>query len=649
MAEKVRDYPKLAEDILTAVGGRENISKASRCATRLRLVLRNTPEGAKEAVSALPGVITVVENSGQFQVVIGPHVGEVHEEFVRLGQIDESQAGEEPKQSVVNRIIATMSAVFAPFVYILAAAGILQGALIVTNMFAPGFEETGTYEVFSFMSWTPFTFLPIFIAITASKHFKTNTFIAVLCCAAIMNPTWGEIAARIADGERLTFAGIPLAPTTYASTVLPPLLLVWVLSYLERAVSKRMSGVAQQIFTPLICLLVMVPATLLVIGPISAGGANALAEGFNWLVGVAPVVAGALVGGFFQVAVIFGVHWGFLPMVLASHDQFGFDSFQAYQTAAVIAQVGAVIAVFFKTRNAELKGVAGSAALPGLFGITEPTVYGVTLRLKRPFIMACLAGAVGGAVIALFGTHYYAFAGLPGPLTIINASSPGTTSLLGQAIGSAVAFFGAMALVWFTGFEEPKTMGTAITTPEETTASTGHEAVEAVAFVDAVRDGLVVASPLSGTLVPMHDVADLVFASGAMGGGVAVQPTDSKVYAPFDGTVVTVLASKHAIGLKSEGGLELLIHVGLDTVALDGRGFNVHVEKGARVRAGDLLMEFEPEVIEQAGYSLVTPLVVTNSKKFANVVAERAGTVAHGDPVIAATRTAAADVTTSTV
>ena len=248
---KVRDYHKLALDIIDVVGGQKNIVNATRCATRLRLVLKETPEGAKEKVSALAGVITVVENNGQFQVVIGTHVGEVYDSVAEALHLDASaQEIEQPKQNIVNRIIATMSAVFAPFVYILAAAGLLQGALILITMAAPSFAETGTYEVLNFMSWTPFTFLPIFIAITASKHFKCNTYIAILCCCALVNQSWADIAARIADGDVVRFLGVKLSETTYTSTVLPPLLLVWVLSY-----RKETSGCSQAAFdtTDLFC------------------------------------------------------------------------------------------------------------------------------------------------------------------------------------------------------------------------------------------------------------------------------------------------------------------------------------------------------------------------------------------------------------
>ena len=417
---QVRDYNKLAHDIIREVGGAQNIVNATRCATRFRLVLKETPAGAKEKISELPGVITVVENNGQFQVVIGTHVGDVYAAAAEILHLDENmEEVEQPKQSVVNRIIATMSAVFAPFVYILAAAGLLQGALILITMAAPNFANTGTYEVLSFMSWTPFTFLPIFIAVTASKHFKCNTFIAVLCCCALVNPSWAEMAARIADGETIRFLGIKLSETTYTSTVLPPLLLVWLLSYLERFIEKKLPETFRPLLTPMICFIIMVPATILVLGPVSAVTANGIAKGYNFLAATAPALAGAIIGGFWQVVVIFGVHWGITPVNLANFAMNGHDTFQAFQTIAVVAQVAAAFGVFIKSKNKEFKGVALSAGVTGLFGITEPTIYGVTLRLKKPFICGCAGGAIGAVVMSFFHSAYYAYAGLPGPLTIV--------------------------------------------------------------------------------------------------------------------------------------------------------------------------------------------------------------------------------------
>lgn len=629
---KVRDYHKLALDIIDVVGGQKNIVNATRCATRLRLVLKETPEGAKEKVSALAGVITVVENNGQFQVVIGTHVGEVYDSVAEALHLDASaQEIEQPKQNIVNRIIATMSAVFAPFVYILAAAGLLQGALILITMAAPSFAGTGTYEVLNFMSWTPFTFLPIFIAITASKHFKCNTYIAILCCCALVNQSWADIAARIADGDVVRFLGVKLSETTYTSTVLPPLLLVWVLSYLEHFIEKKLPDAAKPLLTPLICFVVMVPATIMVIGPASAITANAIANGYNALVAFAPALAGAIIGGLWQVVVIFGVHWGITPVVLANFDMNGCDTFQAFQTIAVVAQVAAAFGVFIKSRNKEFKGVALSAGVTGIFGITEPTIYGVTLRLKKPFICGCAGGAVGAVVMSFFHSAYYAYAGLPGLLTIVNAiSKDAPMSFIGEALACVIAFVITIVAIQIVGFDDP--VDEAEESEEETKKIIGTEMLsgEKQEQKEQTAEIKKIESPLAGTVIPLSEVHDEVFASEMMGKGCAVIPEEGKVYAPFDGKVVGLLDNHHAVGMESTDGVEILIHVGMDTVKLNGRCFTIHVEEGEQVKKGQLLLEFDILGIKEAGYEVTTPIVVTNSDEFNDVEMKAEGQVTVG-------------------
>lgn len=621
---KVRDYHKLALDIIDVVGGQKNIANATRCATRLRLVLKETPEGAKEKVSALAGVITVVENNGQFQVVIGTHVGEVYDSVAEALHLDAStQEIEQPKQSIVNRVIATMSAVFAPFVYILAAAGLLQGALILITMAAPAFAKTGTYEVLNFMSWTPFTFLPIFIAITASKHFKCNTYIAILCCCALVNQSWADIAARIADGDVVRFLGVKLSETTYTSTVLPPLILVWVLSYLEHFIEKKLPDAAKPLLTPLICFVIMVPATIMVIGPASAITANAIANGYNALVAFAPALAGAIIGGLWQVVVIFGVHWGITPVVLANFDMYGYDTFQAFQTIAVVAQVAAAFGVFIKSRNKEFKGVALSAGVTGIFGITEPTIYGVTLRLKKPFICGCAGGAIGAVVLSFFHSAYYAYAGLPGLLTIVNAiSKDAPMSFIGEAVACVIASVITIVAIQIVGFDDP------VDESEETEVASDDSQKTITTEVKEIE------SPLTGKVIPLSEVHDEVFASEMMGKGCAIIPDEGKVYAPFDGKVVGLLDSHHAVGMESDNGVEVLIHVGMDTVKLNGRCFTIHVEEGEQVKKGQLLLEFDIPGIKEAGYEVTTPVIITNSDEFNDVQMKAEGQVTAGTQIL---------------
>ena len=586
---------------------------------------------AKEKVSALAGVITVVENNGQFQVVIGTHVGEVYDSVAEALHLDASaQEAEQPKQGIVNSIIATMSAVFAPFVYILAAAGLLQGALILITMAAPAFAKTGTYEVLNFMSWTPFTFLPIFIAITASKHFKCNTYIAILCCCALVNQSWADIAARIADGDVVRFLGVKLSETTYTSTVLPPLILVWVLSYLEHFIEKKLPDAAKPLLTPLICFVIMVPATIMVIGPASAITANAIANGYNALVAFAPALAGAIIGGLWQVVVIFGVHWGITPVVLANFDMYGYDTFQAFQTIAVVAQVAAAFGVFIKSRNKEFKGVALSAGITGIFGITEPTIYGVTLRLKKPFICGCAGGAIGAVVLSFFHSAYYAYAGLPGLLTIVNAiNKDAPMSFIGEAAACVIASVITIVAIQIVGFDDPAGESGETEAAEIDTESASDDSQET-----AAAEAKEIESPLTGTIIPLSEVHDEVFASEMMGKGCAIIPEEGKVYAPFDGKVVGLLDSHHAVGMESTDGVEVLIHVGMDTVKLNGRCFTIHVEEGEQVKKGQLLLEFDIPGIKEAGYEVTTPVIITNSDEFHDVQMKAEGQVTAGTQIL---------------
>ena len=584
---QVRDYGKLAKDIKDVIG-EENIISAAHCATRLRLVLKQSPSAEVTAqITKMPAVIQVVEKGGQYQIVIGTHAKDVYEELTRIMQLDTSQVVEQ-KGSILNRVIAAMSAVFAPFVYVLAGAGLLQGCLIIINLFAPQFSQTGTYSVLSFMSWTPFTFLPVLIAVTASKHFRCNTFIALWCCLALVNPDWGSIAGRIAEGESIKFLFFNMAQTTYTSSVLPPLFLVLVLSYLERFVNKYIPDVIKALVTPLICTVIMVPATILIIGPLSDMLASAIATGYNFLYTNVPALAAIIIGGFWQVAVIFGVHWGVTPMILANFANNGCDSFQAVQTCAVVAQAAACFGVFLKTRNKEMKNVSLSAGLTGIFGITEPAIYGVTLRLKKPFIAGCIAGALGGLATTFFHSMYYVYAGLPGLLTIVNAISPeNTMSFPGILVGCSVTIVAAILLVQIIGCDEAVTEegDTASIEEEKTTVSISE---------------VTIYSPLNGEVKELKEVNDPTFAGGMLGQGIAIIPSEGKLYAPFDGKVNLVFDTKHAIGLENEAGAEMLIHIGLETVNLNGEHFTPKVKAGNTVKKGDLLVEFDLDEIKSS-------------------------------------------------
>ncbi|WP_277630962.1 beta-glucoside-specific PTS transporter subunit IIABC [Atopococcus tabaci] len=615
-ADKIHE---LAKRILEEIGGSENVANSTHCATRLRLVLKEEDDAMVEKVKQIPGVIDVVRKGGQFQIVIGNTVDKVYGQFEEMtDKSNDARHSEETSQegNVFTRIIATMSAVFAPFVYVLAAAGMIQGSLIILSQFWPNIVETGTYQVFDVMSWAPFVFLPIFIAITASKHFKTNTYTAVFANAALVAPGFTELAQRAGAGEAITFLGSPLSETVYTSTVIPALLLVWLLRYLERFFERMLPDAVTRLFTPLFSVIIAVPLTILVIGPISSAGANVVATGYTALSESFPALAGIIIGGLWQIFVLMGIHWGITPVILANHEQYGMDTFQAYQTIAVIAQVGAALAVFLKAKKQDVRSVSLSATITGIFGITEPAIYGVNLRYKKPFVIGIISGAVGALVASFFGVYSYVYTGLPGPLTVINNYSPENPgSFWGVLTGAAIAIVLPVILVQIFGYGEDavETTGVEETDTRDAKASQEVELAE--------QPHVTVYPPLQGTIVPMDEVPDPVFSSGAMGKGIAIEPTEGRVVAPFNGEVTLVAETKHAIGLTSDEGVEVLIHVGLETVELNGKPFTVHVKAGEKVSKGELLLEVDLDQLKAANYQTITPVVVTNTHELREVAA----------------------------
>lgn len=635
MAKAVRDYGKLAMDVIRLVGGKENITSAARCATRLRLVLKETPQDAHENIAVLPGVITVVEKGGQFQVVIGPHVGDVFEVVSRELKLDEKgddDQGTGEKQSLINRLIQMMSGVFAPICYVLAAAGILQGILIILTKAAPLAAQSGAYQIFNLISWTPFTFLPVLIALTASKHFKCNTYVAVACALALVNPTYGEIAAKIADGEAVNFLFVKLTETTYTSTVLPPLILIALLAVLERFLNKHLPDVIKPLLTPVICFAVLVPLTFVVIGPIVQLLSNGVAAGYNMAYAVAPPIAAAIVGGLWEVIVIFGVHWGMVPIVIANFAQNGCDSIQVFITIAVVSQMAAAFGVFLKTKDKELKGISLSAGITAIFGITEPAIYGVTLPRKKPFIYACICAALGSIVASLFGSMNYVYAGLPGLITTVNSmSDTNPMSFIGCMAGCGVAIVGTILLILINGYEgkvKTEKAAEALDTEEEKQPGSKNDELS------EKLETAIVYSPLKGQIKPLSEVNDPTFSEEILGKGIAIVPQEGKLYAPFNGVVSSLFDTKHAIGLTDASGAELLIHIGLETVNLGGTYFDAKVKNGDKVKKGDLLIEFALDEIKKH-YDVITPIVVTNADDFQEICPARiSGQVEAGEDIL---------------
>lgn len=606
------DYRKTARELVEELGGDANITNVSHCATRLRFILKD--EGIVNAakVAKIPGVITTVSAGGQFQVVIGNHVKDAYGFVIELIHVDENaDAGSKKKIGIVSGIIDVISSIFAPFLYTLAACGILQGILGIFVAMNAIDTAGGTYQILNFISWTAFTYLPVLISVTASKKFGVNTYVAVVIACALVCPDYINM---VQSGASVKFLGLPVQLLSYTSSVIPMILAVWIASYVQKFFDKYLPVVIRNLFTPMFTIVIMVPLTLLAFGPVGNSIGGAIGGVYNYLYGLSPIVAGVIVGGFWEVLVIFGVHWGITPVTVGNYSALGYDTFTGLQASAVFSQAGAALGVFFKTKDKEMKGVSLSAAITGVFGITEPAIYGVNLRLKKPMVCGCIAGAAGGGIAGAFRAVSWGY-NMPGIATLPAYFKAGHMSqFLGLLLSVVVSFLLGLILTYLVGFEEE-------VSEEGVKEIVGNEVsvAEGSGFVKAPANGLELKCPVKGTVIPVKEVKDQVFASEMMGPGIGIIPIDGKVYAPVDAVAEVVFPTGHAIGFHTESGLETLIHIGIDTVQLDGKGFTTYVKQGDAVKQGQLLAEFDLEFIKGEGYDPTTIFIVTDMGPYGNL------------------------------
>jgi PTS system beta-glucosides-specific IIC component len=604
------DYSKTAAGVLQGVGGEENVQSLVHCATRLRFVLKDESKADAAAIKATPGVITTAQAGGQYQVVIGNDVPDV---FAEIGKISKfggdgssdaaNPATDAPKGNLFNRFIKMISALFTPMLWALAGTGLLKAFLAAAVTFGWIDSATTTYTILQALSDGFLHFLPIAIAITAAKYFGAQQFTSMAIAGALVYPAITELAGT----PDITFFGIPVTMVSYVSAVIPVIIAVWLQAYAERFLLRVLPGAVRRFLTPMLVVLVFVPLVFLVIGPISSLVSNGLAAGINWVFSTVPWLGGAIMGGLWQVFVLFGLHWGFVPLMTTELQVSGQILMMAPLFAAVLAQAAAAAGVWVRTRNKNLKSLAAPATISGfLAGVTEPAIYGVNLPLKRPFAFGIVGGLLGGALISAGGVAASSFA-FPSVLALPALFSAGNTVLM--LIGLAVAILVPFLLTVLVGFTDPD---------EDATQR-------------AESNDVAVLSPLDGTVVPLSETPDAVFAEGGLGDGVAIQPRTGALYAPFDATVAAAFPTGHAIGLRHSDGLELLIHIGIDTVKLGGKHFTSHATNGQVVKAGDLLVEFDVDAIRAAGYDLTTPVIVTNPDLYPEVGAAASGPIAHGD------------------
>lgn len=591
---------QLAEKILSLSGGNPNLTGVTHCMTRLRLSVKDNSIVKTSEIEKLPGVLGVNQvGSNQLQIILGGKVKGVHAEFVPLvdAQTGNQDSSEPPqKTNLLNRFLETVSGIFSPVLPVIIGAGLVKG-LLFASMFA-GIVQADS-QLFSFLnvfSDAGFYFLPIFLAYSAGIKFKCNPYLAAMLAAIMLHP---DLVNMMSDSSSLSFLGIPIVSVNYASSVIPIIFGVLFMSYVERYVTKFLPAILRTVFVPLLTILITAPIVLATIGPAGKIVGDAIGSGIIWLY-MSPfrVVAGALVGGLMPFLVMTGMHNGLGPIMLQTISKYGVDYILALQVASNSAQAGSAWAVFFRTKNKEFKQLVQAAAFSATLGITEPALFGVHLKLKKTLAPVAIGGAVGGAIAAYFKVSSLGVA--TGPLIGIPLFIGET--FVWYVVSFMAAFIVAFILTNIMGFEDVPV--------EELTAP-----IQTSEMVDISLDQEVF-SPLSGEVIQLENVNDKVFSQKMMGDGIAIKPNAGKVVAPFDGVVEVAFETKHAIGLKSYDGCELLIHVGLDTVELDGAGYTMHVKKGDAVSTGDLMLEFDIEAIQTAGYDTTTLVIITNTAQY---------------------------------
>lgn len=612
----------LAENILRLVGGETNVSTLVHCATRLRFKIVDNAKVDLAALEALDGVITVVNGSGQLQVVIGNRVPEVYRAFGPIsGLLDDGgnkqrQVAESEKSvSVMGRLIDLVAGIFTPLLGAMAAAGVLKGVLAIVIAMGWMHNKESTYVILHAASDSLFYFLPMLLAITSARKFETNIFVAVSVAGALVYPS---IQGLFDAGQPVTFFGLPVIMMKYTSSVIPIIFSVWLMSYIERFLNRHIHESVRKILTPFFLLALMVPLTLMTIGPIGISASESIASLFVSIYSFNPIIAGALIAAAWQILVIFGVHWGFVTVFINDISVMGQSYLKAASSPSVFAQSGALLGVMLRTRDKKLKALAGSTFIASLFGITEPGVYGVTLKLKKPFVCAVIAAAMGGA-IAGYAKSSAISMGMPGLLTLPIFYGEG---FLGFIIGCVTAFVTSLILTMVVGFDEPVQPQSATQAPASPGAPSASPSVgkgvqaTAMNLKDMPASGEQIGSPMEGEMVPLAEVNDKVFSSGVVGPGIAVRPHEGRIYSPVDGKIASTFASGHAIGIRSLGGAEILIHVGINTIQLEGKYYTLRVVEGDDVKKGQLLLEFDLAEIEKAGYDTVTPIVITNADDY---------------------------------
>lgn len=620
-------YEQLAKEIVKNVGDKDNIASLTHCVTRLRFQLLDEGKANDDVLKKMDGVVTVMKSAGQYQVVIGNHVGEVYADVCEAAGIGEGNLKEAPaeKKNIFDAFIDTVSGIFQPVLGVMSAAGMLKGLNALFTAFGLYTGDSGFAVLLNVMGDAMFMFLPVMLGFTSAKKFNLKPFVGLVIGSALCYPAIQASTLAAAGGPLYTiFTGtaiespvylevfnIPLIAMDYTSTVIPVILICYLASKCEKLFTKIVPDFLKFFLVPMLTLFISLLLGFLVIGPVATFASNMIAQGIMTVRGFSPMLAGVLVGGFWQILVIFGVHWGIIPIYMNNIATLGFDNVMTPFFAATFAQTAVVAAIMIKTKDKKLKNLCIPASISGFFGVTEPAIYGITLPRKKPFIISCIAAAAAGGYYGLMDLREYIMGGLgifefP---SFINPADNSFGDVYVAAIGvvaASILAFAATMIFWKDDVTEE--------------ALKEEEKEQKAAEGKALLAKETIAMPVDGKVIPLSEVQDAAFSQGILGKGLAVEPVKGVVTSPVNGTIAALFPTKHAVGITSDTGIELLIHIGMDTVQLEGKYFTAFIKEGDRVTTGQKLVEFDMEKISSEGFSLVTPVVVTNTADYLDIL-----------------------------
>lgn len=627
-------YKQLAKEIINNVGGKENINGLIHCITRLRFKLKDESIANDDVLKNMDGIVTVMKSGGQYQVVIGNHVPDVYADICELIDIENLKVSSDTKkpEKLLDKAIDTISGIFQPILGIMAACGMLKGLNALFVAMGLYSDTCGGYMIINAVGDALFTFLPLFLGYTSAKKFGLKPMIGLvvgvaMCYPAIQSSTLSgniEVMYTLFEGTMfaspvyIDFFGIPLISIDYTGTVIPVIFAVYFASKCEKIFSKFIPDLVKFFFVPMLTLLVALPIAFIILGPIATFGSIIISEFVFSIRDFSPLLAGAVVGFTWQILVIFGMHWGFIPVYLNNIMTNGYDNVMMPFFACTFATAAVVLAIFIKTKDKKIKEQAVPNFISSIFGVTEPAIYGILLPLKKPFIISCIAGGIGGGFYGFFNLRKFMAGGmgifeLPAMIEPSGSMNNVIVAISGAAITMGIAFVLTMFLY------KDKEESIKEIKKEEKNNMLSKE---------------ILGSPLSGETIELSKIEDAAFSSGILGEGIAIIPSEGKVISPVDGVITTLFPTLHAIGITSDNGVEILIHIGLDTVQLAGKGFKANVKQGDEIAKGELIVTFDMDMIQKEGFSLVTPVIVTNQANFVEVMITEKKIVNCGDNLI---------------